>query len=165
MLFRSGLYNGNAGHVMYFGSDQYFQFLNRAGNYGPGVYAQDFYSNAAGRWMSGLCRPDGTNCPAGTSLGDWSFSGDNLISNGWGHIYTTSSNLHLTSYSGSLLLNYYYNNWVYIGNQDTGYLQIGNTQLYDDNDWFRIYSGANNRIYTNSYFRVDNNLEVNGNIY
>jgi len=112
-----------------------------------------------------LCQSNGTNCPAGTSLGDWSFSGDNLISNGWGHIYTSSNNLHLDSYSGEMYLNYYYNNWVTIGNRDTGYLFIGNTQLYDDNDWFRIYSGANNRIYTTSYFRVDNNIENQGDIY
>ncbi|MDP1845196.1 MAG: tail fiber domain-containing protein [Candidatus Moranbacteria bacterium] len=48
----TGLLAGNGGSPMYFGSDQYFQFLNRSGGYGPPVYAQDFYSNAAGMWMS-----------------------------------------------------------------------------------------------------------------
>ena len=54
----TGLWNGSASHVMYFGSDQYFQFLNRSGSYGPGVYAADYYSSTAGVWMSQLRRFD-----------------------------------------------------------------------------------------------------------
>ena len=46
----TGLLNGSSGHVMYFGSDQYFQFLNRSGTYGPGVYAAGGYRGS--RWAS-----------------------------------------------------------------------------------------------------------------
>jgi len=145
-----------------------------------GAYGWDsnmLYLNGWGDWSSGVSvgGPGGASrlclngdCRSGwpaTNLGDWYFSGDNFVSNGWGHIYTSSSNLHLDSYSGEMYLNYFYNNWVNVGNRDTGYLFIGNTQLYDDNNWFQIYSGANNRIYTSSYLRVDNNFEVQGNIY
>ena len=59
---QTGLWNG-ASHAMLFGSDAYFQFLNRSGGYGPPLYAQDYYSNAAGAWMSQLCRQNGVNCP------------------------------------------------------------------------------------------------------
>ena len=84
----TGLYNGSSSQIMYFASDQYFNFLNRSGNYGPGVYAADFYSNTAGVWMSQLCRSNGTNCPA---------AGDFVPKNTWwGSTYTGSDgNIYL----------------------------------------------------------------------
>ena len=53
---QTGLWNG-ASHAMLFGSDAYFQFLNRSGGYGPPLYAQDYYINASGKWASQLASP------------------------------------------------------------------------------------------------------------
>ncbi|MEW5944705.1 MAG: hypothetical protein AB1742_00765 [bacterium] len=93
---------------------------------------------------------------------NWYFDGDNFYSNGWGHIYTSSNNLHLDSYTGEMYLNYYYNNWVSVGNRDTGYMYVGNTRIFDNNDWLYIDTTPNSRIYTPGLIRADGYFYVSG---
>ncbi len=96
---------------------------------------------------------------------NWGFDGDNFWSNGWGHIYTTSSNLHIDSYSGEIYLNYYYNNWVNIGNRDTGYMYIGSTRIFDNNGWLYFDTLPNGRAYFAGNVRITGTLTVGGYIY
>ncbi|MBM4395692.1 MAG: hypothetical protein FJ087_08375 [Deltaproteobacteria bacterium] len=71
----------------------------------------------------------------------WGFNGDDFWSRDWGHMYTTSNNFHLDSYSGAMYLNHYYNNYVYVGNPGAdGYMKVGATYFYDaNNSWSYIY--------------------------
>nr|MBU1327715.1 hypothetical protein [Candidatus Omnitrophota bacterium] len=96
---------------------------------------------------------------------NWYFDGDNFYSNGWGHIYSSSSNLHIDAYSGSIYLAYYYNTWVYVGNGNVGYLTIGSVRIQDNNDWFYICCLPNSRMWINGSLRVQGTLTVSGYIY
>ena len=100
----TGLYNGSSSQIMYFASDQYFNFLNRSGNYGPGVYAADFYSNTAGVWMSQLCRVVSgvaTNCPVAGSPTWASITGKPTTVAGYGITDMGSQSVSYATTAGS----------------------------------------------------------------
>lgn len=95
---------------------------------------------------------------------NWYFDGDNFYSNGWGHIYTSSSNLHLDSYSGEMYLNYYYNNWVNIGDPGSaGYMRVGGFHIYDNNDWAYHTGAPNDRVYFENRVGIKGTLALGGN--
>lgn len=94
---------------------------------------------------------------------NWYFDGDNFYSNGWGHIYTSSSNLHLDSYSGNMYLNYYYNDWVRIGNGGTGYSMVGNYEHFDNDDWIYNRYAPNDRVYFENRIGVKGQIGIAGN--
>ncbi|MBP9152778.1 MAG: hypothetical protein KBF73_10885, partial [Flavobacteriales bacterium] len=95
----------------------------------PGIYVNpDLYLNSEGSVIINDNNQE-----------NWRFDGDNLISNDWGRIYATGSNLHLDAGpSSGMYLNWYAGSALYIGRgNSTARALFDGNGLYLYDGWLR----------------------------